>query len=1812
MDAPAKSSSPPSRDRRGLVIFALAVALAGMTVFAFRDSFAGVSGFLKGLGSGARVVEVKTDLENRRFVDFLFDQPVGEGREGQVLAEAPAAVDPALAGVWRFQDAAVLRFEPAGGLGMASRYEITLDSEKLGRRVAGERTFVVQTDSFLLETVEVFEEPTDRAGEVTLRGNLTFNYEVEPEQLAPQIRLLDPGSSQSVTVEIESSWQDESIGFVTSALQKSKDERKLTLVIGGALTPADGNVPLGEDVHHEVLLGSSEKLAVRTMKGLPDLGESSIEIVFSSPVAADTVARHVRVEPEVKYTLSAQRNVLTLTGDFRPGESYTVALATGLTASDGARLPEGVEREVDLANLEPSVDFQGEGMFLSRTGYHTIALDTVNVDRVDLAVDRVYKNNLFYLLQYGSVFSRGYSWGASSVQWSLGNRIAEETVALASRPNQLVTTPLRLDPYIDDKGPGLFRVLASRPGEYRAAERWLLLTDLGVVAKRSAGELLVWVSSVRDLSVAAGARVTLLSDQNQTIASGTTDGQGLWQLGRLPTNEARPYLIVVEKGADFTFLLFDQMGVDTTGLDVGGASLAAGYQAFLYGERDLYRPGETIHGLAVVRDESLSAPSEMPAVVRHLDPEGQELDSWQVRLDERGQADLEMDLAESAPTGSHSLDLLLGDEVVGSWSFQVEEFVPDRIKVTLDRPADAPAPERGGELGYTVLSNYLFGPPAAGLAYETRVRLEEATFGPEGFETFAFENSERAFERREILETRGNLTAEGTAAVTVPLPTDLDAPSSLRAVVTARVQEQGGRGVSARAAYPVHPWPRYVGLRRAGDGWAEPGKDETFELAVVAPDGTATTAPSLVAELFEVRWNTVLRRTEEGGFRYETTRNSERVASQNLAGGSRGTFKFKVGRPGSYRVVVTDPTGRASSAVSFYASGWGYAPWAVENPNRLELGLDKDEYAPGDVAVVQVRAPFAGKLLVTVERNEVYWAEIHTLAGNTASIQIPIRGEFRPNAFVTATLMRAVGDLTAGSAGRAFGAVPLPVDRTANRLEPVIEAPEESRSAREVTVAVKTEPGATVTLSAVDEGILQLIGQQVPEPFDFFYRQLGLTVSTFDTFQFLLPEVNPVGTAKAGGGDGLMAQGASLRTESLRRVEPVSFWSGPLQADATGRATYRIQLPDEFQGSLRWTAVAVDGKRFGSSRDDTRVRDPLVLLPTAPRVLSFGEELSVPVTVRNDTGKTGTFRVGLGIEGPATVKEAGTDVEVPNAAERTVYLGLTTGDASGALRLRITAEGNGERARATVAVPVRPDLPLAAEARAVAVDGRSTAIPLIAPERYRPDTIRREVRIGTLPLVQFSGQLANLLRYPYGCLEQTVSTAFPLLYVGDLARQLEPDLLDPAKDHPDPDVLVAEAIRKVALHQTYDGDFTLWPEMERPQLWASVYATHFLVEAKRAGHEVPGGLLEDALEAVARKIQSKDTYGRTELVRTAYGLFVLARAGRPELGTMDYLREKQAAALTPESKALLAAAYGAAGNPAAPRQLLASLGELETIERQTGENFDSTLRNRALLTLAYLDADPKSPELPRLVDRLAREAAGVSGWWTTQETAWVFLALGQFAQGQVAKGPFAGTLWSGDQNLGRFSSVKPAAFVDIAGTAPLKLEMDAGYPAGAAYASVLVRGVPTDAAYSPASAGLEVTREVRDRDGRVVDLDAVAQGDLLVIKTSVRSVVGPVENVAIVNLLPSGLEVENPRLETTESLPWVTDANLQPDSTDLRDDRIVLFTDLPGGEWRTFYALVRAVSPGKFRLPPVLAEAMYNPALFASGERGTVEVQVRK
>ena len=482
-------------------------------------------------GAAVEIFDVLLDRENEAFVDFFFDRDVGQA--GEILSRPPATVSPLLAGVWRWRDDNVLRFEPSGGFELASEYTIELILDRLmpeGSTLRGDTEFSVRTDEFILDGVDVQEElAPEGAGSVVFRGTASFNYPVKAEQLAPLIVLRDPEGEGDGTVEVEIEryyGAREQIVFRSGVVNKGRSERVLELVVDGSLTPAGGNVPLGEDFVQAIPLGAKDRLTVRRITSRPGLEESILEIELSSPVDAEIARRYLTVRPDIDYRLSSQRNFLRLRGPFRPGSEYEILLAEGLPAKDEAVLTAAHEVSGVIGHLPPSLDFQSQGMFLSASGYRTVGVDTVNTERFRMKLDRVHLNNLFFLFEYEYGVHSESTYPESRVRHALGDRVVEEVIEVRSERNTATTTPLALDRYLPEDRPGLYRVMVGREGEWSWPQRWLLMTDIGLVTKRGEGGLLVWASSFRDLGPIAGARVTVLSDQNQRIAGGLTDSRG--------------------------------------------------------------------------------------------------------------------------------------------------------------------------------------------------------------------------------------------------------------------------------------------------------------------------------------------------------------------------------------------------------------------------------------------------------------------------------------------------------------------------------------------------------------------------------------------------------------------------------------------------------------------------------------------------------------------------------------------------------------------------------------------------------------------------------------------------------------------------------------------------------------------------------------------------------------------------------------------------------------------------------------------------------------------------------------------------------------------------------------------------------------------------------------------------------------------------------------------------------------------------------------------------------------------------------------
>lgn len=1786
--------------RKSGILAAIAVAIVVVTAGATVAVINRTAKTQHAADGSVGVFDVKLD-KRRKGVDIIFDRPISVARTSAIVDPPPATIEPDIAGTWRWRTENTLRFEPAGGFGLGETYRITLKKQRFlaaGEHFRGDGELKVTIDSLMVEKVVTTEEPAGDRKSVVLRGEIYFNYPVDPAMVVARTTIADGKDIQPI--EVVDSYTNEVINFRSRPIVKQSEERVVKLVVAKGLAENAKRARLEADYSTDIHIGSSTKLTVRRVEPQSSDGESTLRIVLSSPVNPEVVAKFVTVTPATKYRLSDQGNEIFLTGAFKPGSAYKLVVAKGLPGLDDATLENDYSAPVTFPDLQQSLDFQSDGMFLSATGYKTLAIESVNMPEAVVAIDRVYRNNIFYLLandywypnrhyedeEYeGDGGEGGDLRGVGAVSRTAGDPIARKSIKLRNVHNRKSITTLSLDPYINAHEPGLYRVILAG-GPERQQTRWVLITDIGIVAKRGDDELLVWLSSFRDLSAVADATVTLLSDQNQILGSGKSDSRGIWEFkefGKALKGKKRPFMLQVQKGSEFSFLVFGKTEIDLSPFDVAGDRVGKdGYSAFVYGERDIYRPGETVEGIAVVRTRALEIAPQMPLIVKHHDA-GQERESFRINAGDGGIAPFKVELPMYARTGRHRLDVIAGKEVIGTYNFQVEEFVPDRIKVEI---GGSEVGARGSELKFTVTSAYLFGPPAARLPVETRVRLVPSFFSAKGFEQFSFTNSERKFDAREIANESGELDALGRRQFDIGIPAGLQPPSALDAIVTARVQEQGGRGVAAIAHVPVHAWPYYIGVRRIEGS-------QQFEWVAVGLDGKETKSNALRAEFFEDEWHSVLRRMPNGNYDYQSTRDTRLLSAQAIpAGSSRGTLKFVPTSYRTYRMVVSDPSTGASAQIEFYAGSWGYSPWAMKNPGRLQLELDKNEYSTDDTATLSVKSPFSGKLLVTLERDDVYYTAIEMLAGNATTVKIPVASALRPNGYVTATVVRAAKDLEPGEAGRAFGAIPINVDREANKLRPRIAAAAEMRSNHALPVEVTTIPGAIVTIAAVDEGILQLIAQKTPDPHAYFYRKLALGVSTNDIFAELLPEVKPRGKGNAGGGENMEGLAQYVRADSIRRAQPVAFWSGALTADANGKARAQFAIPD-FQGGVRIMAVVHAGRRFGSADAMTRVHDPVVLMPTFPRFLNVRDQISVPVTVRNDTGRKGKF----------TVRAAGATqtVGIEQQSEKTVYFPIVAPSQPGEVNIEIVASGNGESAKSSQRVAVRWDLPM----ESVETAGRfneSSAMFNNAPlAQFVPGTVERTLAISPLPLVQFRGKLSYLLRYPYGCVEQTTSGVFPLVYFGDIAQELDPEAF--AKGQPA--VLIAAGIRRLGMMQTYNGGFSMWPYGGTPDPWASIYATHFLVEARRAGHEVQPVMIDRALAYISTDARAKGDYDTFELQRAVYALYVLSRAGKADLGTMDYIREHQFARLTNESRALLAAAYAATGNPTMIGALIAGVNDVDQVARQTGDNYSSTIRNRALLLLALLDAAPEDTRIPPLVERLTRDLQDV--WWSTHESAFVLIAIGQLARRQHQLTPYSGTVFVDDKPIGTFNA-KTALFKRIRGS-KITVKMNGDFKPGAAYYSLQTRGIRTAESYRPEASGIAVTRELLTRDG--APAGEIRQGDLLVAKVTIQSTNGTLNNVVLQNLIPSGLEVENPRLKSSETFTWISGQQYEATNIDIRDDHVLFFVELPASGVQTYYTLLRAVTPGTYQFPPMFAEAMYARQNRAVGDRATLKVNVR-
>jgi len=1534
----------------------------------------------------------------------------------------------------------------------------------------------------------------------------------------------------------------------------------------------------------------------------PAFEPATLRVNFTAFPELNGVKEYISVKPAVDYTVevvnSWRGRGLLLKGGFKPGEIVEVTFKAGLPAANGSSLPKTVTRTVQFPVSSPAVKLDAPGRYLSPRGTLSLPVKTVNLTRMVARLRPVFENNLVQLAQaQGSWFCGPNLDQLAGVSWV-------KTNALPPSPDGMpVKSFLNLRALAEGEPRGVYWLELS--GKKASGDsQFIVITDLGIAARVFSGGALVWVNSLRTAQPAAGAAVTVYALNNQVLARGVADAQGLLRLEWPKKGVSEPFLITAALDGDLSYMDLQQTRV-AQGSGLGGAPyLAAGkLEAAVFSDRGVYRPGETVFMQALVRDSQMQAPRPFPLLMRVRRPDGRVFRDIPVELDAYGSADTTVVLPDYLPTGRYSLELAMPGTftVLGRTSVALEAFVPPQIRVEVDPP---PEPVSAGDvLVFGVRSSHLFGRPASGLKTDASATFRAVPFAPVNWPGWIFGDSEKSF--APVYKKLGvkRLDAEGFASFEAKSRAAWRPPARLRMVAQATVMEASGRTVTAYGSSDVDAYPFYVGLKSDWEGAVRVGETQRVSVVEVAPDGSPVDkGKPLTLTLSRVTWNSVLRRNGQGRYEWKSERQVVAIRKDTLsAGGGARDWAFAVDGSGEYLLSAGDPASGASSSLSFYAGSWEseWVAWSREKPGRIELAWDRERYRPGETARLQVRAPFAGEALLTVERDRVLESRVVMLEKNTAEIEIPVKAAYAPNVYCTLTLIRPATAEAVWSAHRAIGALALPVERPGHHLKLELSAPGVVRpkTPLAVTVAARDEQGnpvsGAVTVMAVDEAICMLTDFKTPDPATIFEAQRALGVEGFDLYSELMPvteeqmEASPL---PGGGHAGTIRR--RLNPIKADRFKPVALWKSAVVLGSNGQATVRLDLP-EFSGELRLMAVAYNAERTGSADASVQVKRDLIVQPSLPRFLAIGDACDASVMLYNESGAPMTATVLVTCGGPLRAETAKQTVELPAGGSSRVVVPLAAGPGPGKALCTIEVEAGSESFRDSIELAVRP----VSATRILGLSRMLAAgesVTLSPPADWLPESLFLSGAVSARPSVQLGRALDYVLHYPYGCLEQTVSGAFPLLLADGWAEKMLPA----ARAIGDVDAWVPAAISRVLSMQRERGDFAYWPASRHTDADASLYALHFLLEAKAAGFTVPPQSLEAALGWARTWLDCAVSPGAgeetwiLEMQRKAYLCHLLALAGRPDAGWNARLLE-QSARLNFAARSQAAAALLLAGEPRKAIPLLESMTLPVSRPRVPGRLLNSDVRDAALLLSTWLDVDPENKAVPQLAQYL-RDSQQDGHWGNTQDDAMALLAFGKLASRlPVEEESFRGTLTLPGGETLAFSDAEPAEWsLDPEHAGPVTVRNDGPGPL---YLWSRLEGVSTEPEPETEN-GISIQRDFLDAEGHLMDPGELQQGEWMGVRLTVDTRGRLLDHLVIEDLLPAGWEIENPNLATSRQFPWLKKKKEPSRHREARDDRMLIFTDPIRGQ-AVFHYAVRATTPGVYTLPPITVSGMYEPEI---------------
>jgi len=1741
------------------------------------------------------------------------------------LKTSPFTFKPDIDGKAYWKERNVLIFKPDKHLPGRTHYEATLKIQEVSTRFKEEkiedlvfRFHVLGRD---LTALKGNLELKDRDDPKILQysGTLAFSEKTTLEAVQKAVTLK---GDKKVSLNL-SQVDDWNFRFTSSDIVRTDKDKTFTLHIDKK------KLELENDVTESFVVTPVTKMAASTFNTDEAGRKPRIRIDFSDEVDMEQhLDGLITVSPNLALEIKKLGKTIILDGPFKFGSHYQVTVHKGIRSRWGGKTEDDVTHKLNFQNIQPQVEFASDGIILPTSNKKKLQFYTTNLKRVHLEVKKVFPGKLGPFLQTEQLsssrtrnkpFSENY-------ESNVGVIVKNQTIELGAKTNEWLLNEFDLSGLFSKYNDGLFLVrltftpedvhtpIESDVLDYLAEKgqvyKPVFLSDLGMTVKDANNTTYVFVTDILTGQPKSGVKVTLLDYEGTALTTNETNGQGVATFG------SRRYFsyVLAQQGLQITALSRDEMQWSHSGFDIGGVSENFNKtKGFVYTERGVYRPGDSIHVGFIVKNADQRFPANHPATIQVHDPEYNTVYKHTSVKAKDGFYVFAFKTDETAPTGTYSLTINTG----GSWFYhnlKIETVVADQLKVAV-KPGKKQLQATENELTFGVNAAYLFGAPAGNLKADVTVEVHpfEITFPK--YTNYTFTRADLDFKPSTQNVLKQTLDAEGNLKGSWRLPPMGNVPSALKLKIIANVFDKGGQPNGSWNVVTKHVYPYYVGLRDAtGYGYYKTGDIARFPLVLLDNSGKPVAGRQLTYRIYrnDKQWWYQFESRQHYRLKYKED-NQTYLVTQGVVQTTNGIVyaSFTPSENGEYLIEVSDGGKGHTASLFFSAYQYGSAGGGQENEGTLTLKATKATYTPDEKARITLPNPKQGMVLVTLEKgNELlrwFWVDPKGKDSKELLLDIPLTKAMIPTVYVTVSVLQPHDQTINDRPLRLFGIIPLNVEDPDSKLTYSIASSASLAPNKPFTLTIQEQNRrkSQLTVAVVDEGLLSLTQFKTPQPWQAFNQKVGLFVNSFDVFSHVMSanKSDVLQTFSIGGADGMDYRESQLDpVNGQKRFDPVCLFKGPFTTDNQGKATVTFTMPN-YNGAVRVMVIGTDEGRFGSAEKSIPVRSDLIIQPSLPSVLHPGDVFTLPVSLYayNKAVKTATLTLAatgpLEIIGPPTKT-----VTFGSNQEADVHYQVRVKAAIGQASITLKGQSGTIQVHSKTAIQVVPSEPRVYDKLTQPIEKGKT-LSLKVPKIGLTGTNRATLEVNLFPNMDFDHRLKWLIDYPYGCLEQITSTLFPQLGLKKMGYFTE-------TENREIDVNLNEGI---ALYQQYllsSGLFSYWPGENEASEWASTYATHFLIEARKAGYAVPDHVYNRAVNGQRNAANRHSGKNPVRVYRT----LVLALANTASLSEMNMLMENKLNELSNAERWMLATAYHLAGAEKASQTILSKTDTKTQVNESFDYTFGSIYRDDALIL--YCATLMKQSDIAGFMAKQVAAKLSSKDYLSTQSTGFMLLALVNYfntqgitaANGQVLSGTI--TLANGKQvefnHQGRFT----LNLYDVGQTIQVKLKD--GSQVDKAYVTLSWDGVPLKDERDAYQKNLQLTVAWYDEHGKTVDPQTTRQGSTLYGRFSVKNA-GPaseVNEVALVQLLPSGWAIDNLRLNNTLLPDWVRTWNINKETyQDIRDDRVMWFFNLKGSETLDCVVKLTCVHAGDFWLPATLTEAMYNSDYSAKTSGRSVHVE---